>query len=176
MRFDCVSSILEQLSYDLEKETWKQNVNKNAEQLIGLSNKNKRARIFIGLANANNANANNAISPWNFLEIDRHFAWRHLKCSNVIGQLYCLLPILGVSLAGIRRSFVLILPNIGPWNKLQTLFQGPYESRSNAGMFDLFYPLIHWLLLSGNTVYLGVKKTHAFLKWTCRSEQFRWTV
>ena len=25
----------------------------------------------------------------------------------------CLLPILGISLAGIRRSFVLILPNIG---------------------------------------------------------------
>ena len=49
--------------------------------------------------------------------------WRHLKCSNVIGQSNCLLPILGVSLAGLRRSFVLILPNIGPSNKLRTLFQ-----------------------------------------------------
>ena len=39
---------------------------------------------------------------------------RHLKCSNVIGQRNCLLLILGISLAGIRRSFVVILPNIGP--------------------------------------------------------------
>ena len=38
----------------------------------------------------------------------------------MIGQSNCLQPILGVSFAGI----VLILPNIGPRNKLQTLFQG----------------------------------------------------
>ena len=50
--------------------------------------------------------------------------WCHLKCSNMIRQSNCLLSILGVSLAGIRRSFVLIVPNIGPWNKLRTLFQG----------------------------------------------------
>ena len=43
----------------------KQNVNKNAEYLIALSNKNKQGQIFIGLANAY---ANNVISPWNFLE------------------------------------------------------------------------------------------------------------
>ena len=42
---------------------------------------------------------------------------------NVIGHSNCLLPILGDSLAGIGRKFVLILPNIGPWNKLRTLFQ-----------------------------------------------------
>ena len=53
--------------------------------------------------------------------------WCHLKCGNVIGQSNCLLPILGVSLAGIRRSLFLILPNVGPWNKLRTL---SYESRS----------------------------------------------
>ena len=40
----------------------------------------------------------------------------------MIGQSNCLLPILGISLAGIRRGFVLIRPNIGPWNKLRTLF------------------------------------------------------
>ena len=47
------------------KNNEKQNVNKNAKHLIGSSNKNKRARIFIGLVNAD---ANNVISPWNFLE------------------------------------------------------------------------------------------------------------
>ena len=35
-------------------------------------------------------------------------------CSDAIGQSNCLLPTLRVSLAGIRRSFVLISPNIGP--------------------------------------------------------------
>ena len=43
-----------------------------------------------------------------------------MKCINVIGQSNCLLPILGVSLAGIRRSFVLIT------------FSRSYESRSNS--------------------------------------------
>ena len=78
------------------KNNEKQNANKNAKHLIGSSNKIKRARIFIGLVNED---ANNVISQW--------------KCSNVIGQSNCLLPILGVSFEGIRRSFVLILPNIG---------------------------------------------------------------
>ena len=51
--------------------------------------------------------------------------WRHLKCRNVIGQSNCLLTILGVFLAGIERSFFLILSNIGrPWNKMRTLFEG----------------------------------------------------
>ena len=50
--------------------TLKHNVNKNVKHSIGLSNKNKRARIFIGLGNAD---ANNVISPRNFLESDRHF-------------------------------------------------------------------------------------------------------
>ena len=56
--------MLERLSYDLDNNE-KQNVNKNAKHLIGSSNKNKRVRIFIGLVNAD---ANNVISPWNFLE------------------------------------------------------------------------------------------------------------
>ena len=74
---------------------------------ISLSNKNKRARIFVGVANADAIHG----TFWKAIGIS-HLC--HLKCSNVIGQPNCLLPILDVSLAGIRRSFVLILPNIGP--------------------------------------------------------------
>ena len=55
----------------LKKKENNYNVNKNEKHLIGLSNKNKRAQIFIGLANAD---ANNVISPWSFLESDQHFA------------------------------------------------------------------------------------------------------
>ena len=43
----------------------KQNENQNAKHLIGLLNKNKQVQIFIGLTNAN---ANNVIPPWNYLE------------------------------------------------------------------------------------------------------------
>ena len=62
---------LERLSYDLEKETLKQNVNKYAKHLIDLLNKNKAARIFMGLANAD---ANSVISLWTFVKSDRRFA------------------------------------------------------------------------------------------------------
>ena len=54
----------------LKNKRTKQDVNKNVKHSIGLSNKNKLARIFIGLANPD---ANNVISPRNFLESDRHF-------------------------------------------------------------------------------------------------------
>ena len=53
--------------------------------------------------------------------------------SDVIWQSICLLPILGVSLAGIRRNSVLILPNIGPWDKLRTLFQ----AHSKVALYEM---------------------------------------
>ena len=71
---------------------------------------------------------------WNAIGIS---LWRHSKCSNVNGQSNCLLPILGVSLARIRRKFALILPNISPWNKLRTLFQGHTK--------DALYLALNWL-------------------------------
>ena len=67
--------------------------------------KNERA-FFIGLVNVD---ANNVISPWNFLKSDWHFALTSFEMGKVIGQSNCLLPILGVSLAGKRRSSVLNL-------------------------------------------------------------------
>ena len=74
--------------------------------------------------------------------------WRHLKCSNVIGQSNCLRPILGVSLAGMRRSFLLILPNIGPSNKLRTLFVSrTYEGRSNRFSINRAFPFFCFLTL-----------------------------
>ena len=73
--------------------------------------------------------------------------WRHLKCSNVIGQSNYLQPILGVSLAGMRKSFVLILPNIGPWNKLRTLFSRTYEGRSNRFSNNRAFPFFCFLTL-----------------------------
>ena len=52
---------------------------------------------------------------------------RHLKCSNVMGQSNCVLPILGVSLGEIRSSFVLILPN-----QIVKTFSRSLESLSNS--------------------------------------------
>ena len=114
------------------KKSVKTERKQKCKHLFGLSNKNKRVRIFLGLANAD---ANNVISPWNFLESDRHFALTSFEiqeCDWAI-QLFTVLPVLGVSLAGIRRSFVLMLPNIGPW----TLFSRSCESRSNNVVFVL---------------------------------------
>ena len=49
---------------------------KTERKNFGSTHKNKRPRIFIGLANAN---AKNVISPWKFLESDRHFALKSYK-------------------------------------------------------------------------------------------------
>ena len=57
---------IERLSYDLAKINVKTERKQECKTLNCLiEKKNKRARIFIALANAD---ANNVISPWNFLE------------------------------------------------------------------------------------------------------------
>ena len=72
--------------------------------------------------------------------------WRYLKCSNVIGQSNCLLSILGVSLAGIRRRFVLILPNTDPWNKsVANTFSRSHECRSISPCLRLIM-LANWTI------------------------------
>ena len=51
------------------------------------------------------------LMPVNFLEISRYFALT--SCCNTIGQSNNAFPILGFSLAGKRRVYVLIFSSIG---------------------------------------------------------------
>ena len=81
---------------------------KGQSDLIGLSQGYKRAWLLVGLANTR---VKKTSCPRNFLEINRYFSLT--SYCNTIGQSNNAFSMLGVSLAGKRRGYILVFPSIG---------------------------------------------------------------
>ena len=100
---------LERFSYDLEMKTGEQNRNNKQTEIERFDWSIERIQTRVGFGWLSERSAEKTSCPKNFLEINRYFALT--SYCDTIGQSNNAFSILGFSLAGKRRVYVLILTN-----------------------------------------------------------------
>ena len=97
--------------------------------LIGLSNKNKGTQIFIGLASAD---ANNLISPWNFLESDRRFGLTSFEMQQCDWAIELFTAPIRSFLGGNKEKLCFNVVKHWSVKQIANTFSRSYESRSKS--------------------------------------------